>query len=174
MTLALLCQFTAQHVSDVNTSIFRSLRLLVALLCRLTWGVLVLCNGIVCWWCGIRVQAEPQHQQTIPLHNTNTPQVSLHNNATGSRKLLKRDVLTSETCWAVNWHNKASVIKLVYLYSKTKVFPSYLMLCNIFSWNSIVKYPGIITELSFFFFYQMLKNHELRPSENSLLVYYMT
>ena len=28
MTLALLCQFTAQHVSDVNTSIFRSLQLL--------------------------------------------------------------------------------------------------------------------------------------------------
>ena len=27
------------------------------------------------------------------------------------------DVLTSKTCWAVNWHNKASVIKLVYLYS---------------------------------------------------------
>jgi len=26
-------------------------------------------------------------------------------------------VLTSETCWAVNWHNKASVVKLVYLYS---------------------------------------------------------
>ena len=25
----------------------------------LTWGVLVLCSGIVCWWCGIRVQAEP-------------------------------------------------------------------------------------------------------------------
>jgi len=53
MTLALLC--TAQHVSDFNTPIFRSLRLLVAL-CRLTWGVLVLCSGIVCWWCGIRVQ----------------------------------------------------------------------------------------------------------------------
>ena len=51
----------------------------------LTWGVLVLCSGIGCWWCGIRVQAEP---------------------------LLKMDVLTSETCWAVNWHNKASVIKV--------------------------------------------------------------
>ena len=25
----------------------------------LTWGVLVLCCGIGCWWCGIRVQAEP-------------------------------------------------------------------------------------------------------------------
>jgi len=35
MTLALLCQFTAQHVSDVNTAIFRSLQLLCALLCRL-------------------------------------------------------------------------------------------------------------------------------------------
>ena len=35
MTLALLCQFTAQHVSDVNAYIFRSLRLLCALLCRL-------------------------------------------------------------------------------------------------------------------------------------------
>jgi len=27
------------------------------------------------------------------------------------------DVNTSKTCWAVNWHNKASVIKLGYLYS---------------------------------------------------------
>ena len=53
------------------------------------------------------------HQQTIPLHNTSTPQVSLHN-ATSSRKLLKMDVSTSETCWAI--YNKASVIKLVYLY----------------------------------------------------------
>ena len=59
----------------------------------------------------------PHHQQTIPLHYTNTPQVSLHNNAPSSHKLLKMDVLTSETCWAVNWHNKASFIKLVYLYS---------------------------------------------------------
>ena len=47
------------------------------------------------------------HQQPIPLHNTSTPQVSLHN-ATSSRKLLKMDVLKSETCWAVD--NKASVI----------------------------------------------------------------
>jgi len=38
MTLALLC--TAQHVSDVNTSIFRSLRLLGALLCRLYCAVM--------------------------------------------------------------------------------------------------------------------------------------
>ena len=46
-----------------------------------------------------------------------TAQYSLHNNTPSSRKLLKMDVLTSETCWAVNWHNKTSVFKLVYLYS---------------------------------------------------------
>ena len=124
MTLALL--FTAQHVSDVNTSIFRSLRLLVAL-CRLTWGVLVLCSGIGCWWCGIRVQAVVVVQPVLGYHITNrqsryiTPtrlksaQYSLHNKAPSSRKLLKMDVLTSETCWAVD--NKASVIRLVNLYS---------------------------------------------------------
>jgi len=68
MTLALLCQFTAQHVSDVNTSIFRSLRLLGALLCRLYCAVII------------------------------TAQYSLHNNAPSSSKLLKMGVLTSETC----------------------------------------------------------------------------
>ena len=46
MTLALL--YIAQYVSDVNTSIFRSWRVLVVL-CRLTRGVLMLCTGIVCW-----------------------------------------------------------------------------------------------------------------------------
>jgi len=60
----------------------------------------------------------PHHQQTIPPHNTSTPQVSLHN-TTNSRKLLKMDVLTSETCWAVD--NKASDIWLVKLYSNTVI-----------------------------------------------------
>ena len=100
----------------------------------LTWGVLVLCSGIVCWWCGIRVQAEPLLvQPALGYHITNSQsryitqtrlksaQYSLHNNAPSSRKLLKMDVLTSETCWAVNWHNKASVIKLVYFYSNIKM-----------------------------------------------------
>ena len=39
MTLALL--FIAQHVSDVNTSIFRSLRLFGALLCKLYCAVMI-------------------------------------------------------------------------------------------------------------------------------------
>jgi len=41
MTLASLCQFSAQHVSDVNTSIFRSLRLLGALFCRLYFALMI-------------------------------------------------------------------------------------------------------------------------------------
>jgi len=52
---------------------------------------------------------------------------SLHNNAPSSRKLLEMVVLTSETCWAVKWHNKASVIKLVYLYSNISIFLCSLM-----------------------------------------------
>ena len=99
MTLALLCQFTAQHVSDVNTAIFRSLRLLGALLCRLTWGVLVLCSSAC-----IRYHITNSQPRYITPTRLMSAQYSLHNNAPSSRKLLKMDVLTSETCWAVNWH----------------------------------------------------------------------
>ena len=49
-------------------------------------------------------------------------QYSLHNNAPSIRKLLKMDVLTSETCWAVNWHNKASVIKFDLPLLKSKLY----------------------------------------------------
>jgi len=41
MKLALLCQFTAEYVSDVNTSIFSSFQLLGALLCRLYCAVMI-------------------------------------------------------------------------------------------------------------------------------------
>jgi len=51
------------------------------------------------------------HQHTSSQHNT---AYTITHQVVAS---LKMDVLISETCWAVNWHNKASVIKLVYLYS---------------------------------------------------------
>jgi len=41
MSLILLSQFIAQHVSDVNTPIFRSLRLLGVLLHRLYCAVMI-------------------------------------------------------------------------------------------------------------------------------------
>jgi len=57
MTLVLLCKFSAQHVLDVNTSIFRSLRLLGALLCRL--------------YCAVMIEAYKLTQKPLSLqHNT--------------------------------------------------------------------------------------------------------
>jgi len=119
----------------------------------LTWGVLVLCSGIGCWWCGIRVQAEPLLrvvvQHALGYHITNSQSRYItptrlksahyirHNNAPSSRKLLKMDILTSETCWAVNWHNKASVIRLVYLYSNIKMMhgPKRVCFTSVFSFS---------------------------------------
>ena len=76
-------RFTAQHVSNVSTSIFRSLRLIVdlfhVLYCSGSMRV-----GVTVWfgWGG--------------------EQYNTWNKSTISRKLLKMDVLTFETCWAVN------------------------------------------------------------------------
>ena len=125
------CLFNAQHVSDVNTSILRSLRLICWVI---SWVVLFWYD--VCWcyvvvwlgWCGIRMQivlqpASRYHTTPAKPHrNTNTQNNTTHEITQQiSRKLLRMDVLTSETCWAVNWHNKASDIKLVSLYSTIKM-----------------------------------------------------
>ena len=61
VTCFFISLFTAQHVSDVNTSILRSLRLICWVI---SWVVLLWFD--VCWcyvvvwlgWCGIRMQAE--------------------------------------------------------------------------------------------------------------------
>jgi len=65
--------FNAQHVSDVNTSILRSLRLICWVI---SWVVLLWFD--VCWcyivvwvgWCGIRMQAEALLQPAYGYHNT--------------------------------------------------------------------------------------------------------
>ena len=60
--------FNAQHVSDINTSILRSLRLICWII---SWVVLLWFDVCWCyvvvwlWWCGIRMQAKA-------LHNLNT------------------------------------------------------------------------------------------------------
>ena len=86
-TCFIISLFTAQHVSDVNTSILRSLQLILWVI---SWVVLFWFN--VCWcyivvwlgWCAI--QNNTTHEITHKI----------------SCKLLRMDVLTSETCWAVN------------------------------------------------------------------------
>ena len=60
-TCFIITFFSAQHVSDVNTSILRSLRLIrwVTSLVVLLWFDMCWCYVVVwLWWCGIRMQAE--------------------------------------------------------------------------------------------------------------------
>ena len=91
VTCFIISLFNAQHVSDVNTSILRSLRLNC-------WVV----SWVVLFWFRIRIPRQPsqttiQHQHTSNQSNTTheiTQQIS--------RKRLRMDVLTSETCWALN------------------------------------------------------------------------
>jgi len=109
--------FNAQHVSEVNTSILRSLRLIrwVTSWVVLFWFDVCWCYVVVwLWCCGIRMQAEASVLQpaygyhTTPAklqRNTNTHRTrwNIHEITQQiSRKLLRMDLLTSETCWALN------------------------------------------------------------------------
>ena len=103
----LLC---AQHVSDINISIFRSLWLcwwitisvvLFSVRCVLELLVRLVLGGVR--FAGFSLQ------NTQRTENKKTD-VVIHQH---SRKLLKMDILMSETCWAHNkWNKTASDIKL--------------------------------------------------------------
>ena len=129
MSLAILFHFLcAQHVSDINISIIRSLRLFCWIT---TLVVLILVRCVLEIWCGwdgvvsvLQASACNTHTTpTQPHRNSNTHQTK--NNTTNvvnqqnSRKLLKMDILMSETCSAYKkWNKIASDIKLVF-YSST-------------------------------------------------------
>ena len=124
MSLAILFHFLcAEHVSDINISVFRSLRLW----CWITTSVVLFSVRCVLeTWCGW-VWVVPVLQAEAC--KTNTTQNQLHqisntqrteNKTTDvviqhSRRLLKMDILMSETCWAhKKWNKIASDIKLVF------------------------------------------------------------
>ena len=73
VTCFIISLFNAQHVSDINTSILRSLRLIcwviswvVLLWFDVCWCYVVVCLG----WCGIRMRAEACIR--IPHHHSQT------------------------------------------------------------------------------------------------------
>ena len=128
--------FNAQHVSDVNTSILRGLRLICWVI---SWVVLLYCvivklphwwycSWFIWSWVGVVsvLQTSARNTDTTPTQphrNSNTYRTK--NNMTNvviqqnSRKLLMMDILLSETCSAHMKRNKiASDIKLVF-YSST-------------------------------------------------------
>jgi len=93
MSLAILFHFLCtQHVSDINISIIRSLRLF----CWITTSVVLFSHQI----------------STTQRTKNKTTNVVIQQH---SRKLLMVDKLMSETCWAhKKWNKKASDIKLVF------------------------------------------------------------
>jgi len=117
MTLAILFHLLcAQHVSDINISIIRSLRLFCWITTLVVLLLLVRC--VLEFRCGcvgvvsvLQAEACNRNSNTHRTKN-NTTNVVIQQN---SRKILMMDILMSETCWAQNkWNKIASDIKLVF------------------------------------------------------------
>jgi len=141
MSLTILFHFLcAQHVSDINISIIRSLRLF----CWLPhWSY---CSWFdVCWnFCVVGLHGYHSNTTTSKTHGTknNTTNVVIQQN---SRKLLMIDILMSETCWAhKKWNKIASNIKLVFYSSNITMMhgPINLRLCILLvSFNGMSNMP---------------------------------
>jgi len=111
MSLAILFHFLrTQHVSDVNISIIRSLRLCYWIA---TSVVLFLVRCVLEIWCGwvlsgVRVAGSSLQHGTE--NKTTDVVIQQH-----SRKLLVMDILMSETCWVrKKWNKIESDMKLVF------------------------------------------------------------
>ena len=126
MSLAILFHFLCtQHVSDINISIIRSLRLccwitalvvLFSVRCVLEiWCSWVLSSARVTGW-STTTQSQPHQISNTQRTENKRTDVLIHQH---SRKLLKMDILMSETCWVhKKWNKIISEIKLVF-YSST-------------------------------------------------------
>ena len=89
VTCFIISLFNAQHVSDVNTSILRSLRLMCWVI---SWVVLIWFDVCWCyvvvwlWWCGIRMQhtdtTPPQPNHNVTPTHTEPEQYNPWNNST--------------------------------------------------------------------------------------------
>ena len=114
MSLAILFHFLcAQHVSDINISITRSLRLC----CWITTSAVLFSVRCVRVACNTDTTQNQPHQISNTQRTVNkTTDVVIQQN---SRKLLMMDILMSETCWVhKKWNKILSDIKLVFYSSK--------------------------------------------------------
>ena len=126
----------AQHVSDINISIIRSLRLcwwittsvvLFSVRCVLELLVRLVLSGVrfASWSTTVLQPAKRTPPKTSRTKSSNTQRtenkttdVVIHQH---NRKLLMMDILMSETCWAhKKWNKIASDIKLVFHSSTVK------------------------------------------------------
>ena len=124
MSLAILFHFLcAQHVSDINISIIRSL----LLFCWITTLIVLFLIRCVlefrCGWVGVASACNTDTTPNQPYRNSNIHRTK--NNTTNvviqqnSSKLLMMDVLMSETCRAYKKWNKIASDNKVVFYSST-------------------------------------------------------
>ena len=123
MSLAILFHcLCIQHVSDINISIIRSLRLCCW---TTTLVVLFLVRCVLEIWCGcvwvLQVQHGYHSNPTTPKlqHTSNQEQYDQRDNSTAQSQAADDGYIMSETYWAhKKWNKIASDIKLVF-YSST-------------------------------------------------------
>jgi len=90
VTCFIISLFNAQHVSDVNTSILRSLRLMCWVI---SWVVLIWFDVCWCyvvvwlWWCGTRMQAEVLVLQSAYGYHTTTAKPQCNTNTHRTRAI---------------------------------------------------------------------------------------
>ena len=103
-------------------------RVILSSLCVVVFGA----DGF--WWCSFSRLQKTSCTKNYNTQRTenNTTDVVIHQH---SRKLLKIDILMSETCWAQNkWNKTASVIKLVFYsstISKNSQISSFMKICPV-------------------------------------------
>jgi hypothetical protein len=142
VTCFIISLFTAQHVSNVSTSIFRRLWLIVDLF-HVVYCSGSMCVGVTVWfgwggvaWRGVvslcrlkhcfslhKDTTPPQPNHTVTPTHIEPDQYTTWNKSTISHKRLKMDVITFETCWAVN----SEIIKQV-----TSSWSTFIQLSNFF------------------------------------------
>ena len=146
MSLAILFHFScAQHVSDINISIIRSLRLF----CWITTLVVLFLQAEASACNTDTTQTQPHQISNTQRTKNKTTDVVIQQH---SRKLLMMATLMSETCWAhEKWNKIASDIKLVFFSSAITMTHApidirFKLLFRIFSYRHEICLSGSLRE----------------------------
>ena len=141
VTCFIISTFNTQHVSDVNTSILRNLRLICWVI---SWVVLLRFDMCWCyvvvwlWWCGFSLRTDttpPQPNNNVTPTHIDPEQYNPWNNSTHKSQAPEDGCINIRNMLSIKWrNNKASDIKLVSLYS-TSIWPLVRQACS-----SILRY----------------------------------
>jgi len=135
MSLAILFHFLrAQHVSDINISIIRSLQLC----CWITTTVVAGWSASCVSACNTdTTQTQPHQISNMQRTENKTTYVVIQQH---SHKLVMMDILMSETCWAHKKRNKiATDIKLVF-YSSIIFYSWYSYFTSFWNWTGMLNW----------------------------------